>query len=402
MYLAPEVPALSSTFVYNEILQLRQNGVEVEVSSVHRPSAIASEQVLERIGQDIFYLYENSFAYSLLLFFRFFVTEPGRVYTSIRYLITDILRVGCFCRLSLGLAYRYLYSFYLARKLQQKNISHLHIHFAHVPSDIGMYAALLTGTPFSITAHANDIYERGWLLQEKVERSRFVVTISEYNKTYLISIGCDQEKIQVIRCGVDLERFSLWKSSDNRESLRIGSLGRMVPKKGFADLIRALAIVKGKGVGFNAEIAGDGPLREDLEKLVIKKGLQQNVTFLGPLKHEDVAEWLAGLDIFVLACCHDINGDVDGIPVVLMEAMASGVVVISTSVTGVAELVINNESGLLCEPNDYRGIGNAILTLQEDSVFSSTLAKGARERVEKYFALADNVCKLHQQIQDSN
>lgn len=397
MYLAPEIPALSATFVYNEILELKKKGYDIDITSVHRPETPASEEVYNRLGKDIFYLYDQSLFYCFFVCIKTLIISPKNTVKSLMILLGDMIRVGIKSRNSLGLLYRYLYSFVLAPKIINQSIDHLHVHFAHVPSDIAMYSAILTNIPFSITGHANDLFERSWLLKEKVDRSQFFATISQYNKDFLIRLGCNKNKIKIIRCGIDTTAFNFRKLELDNKKIRIGSLGRLVEKKGFADLIKAVSLLKNNGALFEVEIAGDGPLKKKLANVVSELGLQDDVSLVGALSHDKVGEWLDSLDIFALACCEDENGDVDGIPVVLMEAMAKGVIVISTDVTGVKELVVNEKTGILVMPKDYEGLASAIITIAHESLeHKKVMVQAARKHVEKNFSIASNCEKLTQ------
>ncbi|MBV5329580.1 MAG: glycosyltransferase, partial [Chlorobium sp.] len=243
---------------------------------------------------------------------------------------------------------------------KRESCTHLHIHFAHVPTDIGMYASLLTGIPFSFTAHANDIFERGWLLREKIARSKFTATISNYNRNWLISKGCQGEKIQIVRCGIDSSRFTPIPLKKIVAPFRIGTIGRMVEKKGFDTLIEAAALLKKKGVDLRLVVAGDGPMRTTLHELVDKLQLQDTVELSGSIANQDVPAWLHTLDLFVLPCREDQNGDMDGIPVVLMEAMLSGIPVISTRISGIPELITDEVSGLLIAPHEPHALARAM------------------------------------------
>ncbi|MBL4743518.1 MAG: colanic acid biosynthesis glycosyltransferase WcaL, partial [Cycloclasticus sp.] len=188
-YLAPEIPALSATFVYKEILKLKSFGVEVLPFSVHRPFTEASEPELRDLKKEVVHLYERSKKTVLMAHVFLLVTSPLRYLKSMGCLLSDMLLVGLLSRNSLGLVFRFFYAGHLAKTLIKQKCEHLHVHFAHVPTDIAMYASLLSGVTFSVTAHANDLFERGYLLKEKVARSAFFATISEFNKRYLVEKG---------------------------------------------------------------------------------------------------------------------------------------------------------------------------------------------------------------------
>jgi len=394
-YLAPEIPALSATFVYKEILMLQELGLDVVSFSVHRPSSKATERVLDGLKESVSYLYENKRLNIIRAHLSLLLTRPKRYFSAIACLIKDVMSVGLLSRNALGLVFRFFYAGYLADQLLKNKCQHLHVHFAHVPTDIAMYASAFSGVSFSITAHANDIFERGWLLKEKAKRSAFFATISEFNRRYLLESGVDAAKLKIVRCGVDAEQFSRRLGFVANEVVKIGLVGRLVEKKGIDTLIKAVALVKQKGLSFELLIAGSGPLDNELAQLVKTLGLDSTeVQFLGAMPHAEVAAFITRLDMFVLPCKQDSYGDMDGVPVVLMEAMLSGVPVISTELSGIPELVINETTGLLVKPNDETALAEAIIRLVNDETLREEMIVNAINKVQNDFSLAGNAQKL--------
>jgi glycosyltransferase involved in cell wall biosynthesis len=328
-YLAPEIPALSATFVYNEILRLEESGCQIVPLSVHVPLSAAREQIIDDLRNRTYYLYRTPKSRMLMAHLGVMIRRPVNYFSAFWMMLFDAVKMGLINRIGLGLFYRFFVAGQVARILLEEQCRHLHVHFAHIPADIAMYASKISGIPFSFTAHANDLFERGWLLDKKVRRARFVATISEYNRQFLSQKGAAEDKIHVIRCGVDAGNVRASNAIP-----KIGTLGRMVEKKGIDDLIRACKILKDQNIAFHLEIAGDGPMQSELQALVSDGNLSEQVHFTGPLAHEQVPHWLQGLDLFVLACKKDRNGDMDGIPVVLMEAMLAGVPVVSCRISG--------------------------------------------------------------------
>ncbi|MBW2706908.1 MAG: glycosyltransferase family 4 protein [Deltaproteobacteria bacterium] len=393
-YLAPEIPALSATFVYNEILDLEKSGYQVVPLSVHQPHSPAEEEALEDLGSRTKYLYLMPKSKMLWDNLHLLVRRPVRYLRVLASAVGDVWRVGLFNRVGLGLLYRFLVAAGVARILLDENCTHLHVHFAHIPTDIAMYAAGMSAVPFSFTAHANDLFERGWLLEKKVRRAKFAVTISEYNRQFLIEKGGPGDKIHVVRCGVDHEAFAAGNARPSNSIPKIGTLGRMVEKKGIDDLIRACQMLKDRNIGFNLEIAGDGPMQSELQALVNDGDLAEQVHFTGPLAHEQVPRWLQSLDMFVLACKKDRNGDMDGIPVVLMEAMLAGVPVISCRISGIPELIEDGQSGLLAEPGNPAELARVIDRLLSDDNLHNDFRTNAMAKVQAEFELSKNVAVL--------
>lgn len=390
-YLAPEIPALSATFVYQEILQLEELNVEIKPVSIHRPSNKAISDVLIKLESDTFYLYEQSFFKIIILNILSIISSPFKFFTVFRMALSDAINVGITTHIGMGLLYRFIIAAGFVNYLKNNNIVHIHSNFAHIPTDIAMYAAALHGVTYSFNSHANDLFERGWLLKEKVARAKFAVTISDYNKKFLIDKGANEKKISVIHCGVDTASFNKREYKELSNPPILGSLGRMVDKKGFDVLISACGIIKREGVAFKLQIAGGGPLKKELEDLVRTLDLTDTIDFIDSISHKDVFDWLKSLDIFVLPCKKDIHGDMDGIPVVLMEAMLSSVPVITTRISGIPELVVDETTGLICEPNDAISLAKKIQFLLSDIKYRDDLCENAILKVTAEFDLKENV-----------
>lgn len=394
-YLAPEIPALSATFVYNEILALQERGYQVVTLSVHAPSTAALENRVEALRVATHYLYRKGLADFIMAALSLLRETPRNFFRTIKMALRDASAVGLFSRTGLGLLYRFLVACRVSCLLREENCRHIHAHFAHIPTDIAMYAASLTGTTFSFTAHANDLFERGWLLPEKIIRSKFAATISEFNREFMVAQGGATDKIHIIRCGVDISRFSPRVINSSVPAYFIGTIGRMVEKKGFDTLIHSAAILQNNGIDFRLTIAGGGPFECDLHELARRLGLSSKVYFPGPIANENVPAWLHTLDIFVLPCQKDENGDMDGIPVVLMEAMASGIPVVSTRISGIPELISNELEGLLVEPRSPEDLAGAIARLLFNDELRNSLQEKAREKVRSEFDANINIERLN-------
>ncbi len=394
-YLAPEIPALSATFVYKEILKLNELGVDVTAFSVHKPYSEASDPALAELKKSVIHIYDIAKLQVIWTHICLLLSHPIRYIKTLWLLIQDMTTLGLFSRNALGLGYRFFYSAVLAKQLISKKCQHLHIHFAHIPTDIGMYASSLANISFSVTAHANDLFERGWLLKEKVLRSAFFATISEFNKRYLAGKGIDTDSVKIIRCGVDEKQFSKRLAPASNNKIQIGVVGRLVEKKGIDTLIHAVSILKNQNVGVELKIAGSGPLEQELSQLTRELKLSgHEVTFLGAMANTDVASFIESLDAFVLPCKMDRAGDMDGIPVVLMEAMLSGVPVISTKLSGIPELVIDGTTGLLTEPDDADALAKAIHQIKHDVNLRDKMIEQAIEKINSDFSLSINSQRL--------
>jgi len=395
-YLAPELPALSATFVYNEIFQLEKLGMEIEPFSVHENQENFSDPSLQNLKKITRLLYQTPVFTVVCDQINVLLKQPVSYSKSLILLFKDIIKTGAFTRLSLGMIYRFFYAGTLAKLLIERKCEHIHVHFAHVPTDLAMYAASLSGISYSVTAHANDLFQRGWLLKEKVERAKFFITISEYNRQFLIEKGADGNKITVLHCGVDPAQFSLRQNFIPSVIPKIGVVARLVEKKGIDHLINAVTDLKKKGKSYQLAIVGDGPLLDEHQALADSLGLSsKEVTFLGAIDHQEIASFIKSLDVFVLPCQKDSAGDMDGIPVVLMEAMLSGVPVISTPITGIPELIIQGETGLLAPIGSESELADCIEQSLNDGELTKVRVTKGVAKVKMDFSLIKNALRLY-------
>lgn len=389
--LAPDIPGDSSTFVYEELNALENTGLEIIPFSVHRPlrAAVGQEYLAERV----IYLYDMSIVRRALSGLLQLLLLPNK-HRAFAWLAQDMRECHFSSVAAWKLAFQFLTSARLAKHLVRQGCTHLHIHFAHVPTQIGMYAAVMAGIPFTVVAHANDIFERGQLLARKAERALKFLTISEYNLAYLLKVGVAPEHIAVVRCGVSFPIREERQPQAIQAIYRLGTLGRLIEKKGFDVLLKAVAQLRSSGHLVELSLAGDGPMLVELKTLASRLGLADCVQFEGNLSHDRVGAWMLTLDAFVLACKPDTNGDMDGIPVVLMEAMSQLVPVVSTRLSGIPELVVDGITGLLAEPGDATDLARCIGRLIDSPKLGQSLAQFGATHVRTEFGQAVNIHRL--------
>ena len=395
-YLAPEALTLSHTFIFREIMALEALGDSVSVYSLRRtpPSAMADEA--RCLAERVQHVYPVNPARLAGAHVAAAISHPLRYLRALLAAVGDALLA---CTTQPGSALKLLWHFAVAavtaRDLQFRGVQHVHAHFAHVPASIAMYAALIAGITFSFTAHANDIFVRGLILRKKAKRAAFVVCISEHGMRFLQSLGCNPRKLHVIHCGVDPAAFApKTTASVGGQPLRLLGIGRLVEKKGFHHLVDACSRLRRQGVAVECTLAGDGPQRQTLERMVSANGLQGVVRMVGAVQPDRVPGLMSEADVFVLPCIRDKDGDQDGIPVVLMEAMASGVPVISSSLSGIPELVRDGETGLLVPPGDPEALAGSIKAVCENGELRRKLSAGGRRFVEESFSLPGSVRRL--------
>ncbi|MEM9839130.1 MAG: glycosyltransferase family 4 protein [Pseudomonadota bacterium] len=393
-YLGPEIPALSMTFVYREIVGLRERGHQVSVYSVRRPDHVAEDA---DVG-DVTYLYDRG---AVGQFFAALGPALGNIGGTAKVklrVLSDLAKgFGEVGGQASFLAYQALVGVRLGKMLKDAGVEHLHIHFAHTPTQIGMYAAQFAGIPFSMMGHANDLFERPLLLKEKGDRSKAFVMISDHNAKVMRQTGVAEAKLPIVRCGVPDVPHALPQRKEYRDAPVIGSLGRLVEKKGMRDLIDAFAMVLPDVPQAKLEIVGNGPLREQIEAQIASLGIEERVELKGAMPNSEVLAWLKGLDLAVLACKRDPEtDDQDGIPVALMEAMAFGVPVISTEISGIPELIVDGQTGRLGKPGNAKSIADAMRASLTDYDATETLRQNALDHLRTEFSLDVNLARLEQ------
>jgi len=386
-YIVKSWPRLSETFVLNEILSLEQRGVRIRIFSVKEPDPGPSHPKVAQVRAEVTYLalwphWKKALPANL----RSFRRQPGRYLRVLLEATAKVIRHRRFAALR-----HFFKAGHLVDILHRKPADHLHAHFASTPTLVAMFTHQLSGIPYTFTAHAKDIYVNDPdMFRIKLERARAVVTCTEYNRSFLskqFAPLCDR-KVHCIYHGLDISEFNLSLSGKvNSGEPVILSVARLIEKKGLADLIAAADILRHLGRSFRVEILGDGPLRRTLEAQVKRLGLGDRVKLLGAQAHDTVCLAYERASVFVLPCVIASNGDRDGIPNVLLEAMASGVPVVSTSVSGIPELVESGVDGLLVPPNNPARLAGAIDRLLASREFRESLARAARAKIGSSFSL---------------
>jgi len=278
-----------------------------------------------------------------------------------------------------------------AGRLRRDGVSLIHSQWIHSGGTVGMYGAWLLGVPFSFTGHAADLFRERVALKDKIRRAEFIICISTFHRDLFRSLGAREEQLAIAYCGLDLGHFvALPRETRAGGPARILSAGRLVEKKGFTDLIEACRILAERGVSFRCTIAGSGPLEASLRRQVEDANLADRVIVTGEaLKQERIPEFMRDGDLFCLPCVWAADGDVDGLPQLLMEAMACGLPSLSTRLVGIPDLVRHGETGLLVEPHDPPALAEAIQSLIDDPERAARLAEAGRAWVHQRFDLAD-------------
>ncbi len=384
---------VGNAWVGNELMALADRGIPFRLHSLHKPTAtfFKSEQV-KQIAEQTNYIYPlgvwrvlTSLLLAPFIFPRYFFPALWNSFfgrkESFSIRLKSILHFCVSC--------------VWARSLRKQPVSHIHSQWINSCGTVGMYAAWLLKKPFSFTGHAADLFRERCALKDKIKRAEFIVCISSFHRDFYLSEGADPGQLIISYCGIDTGMFSPSPTSDagaetsDKTPIRLLSAARLVDKKGFKYLISACKSLADQGIDFSCIIAGDGPLLNELEYQIQQLHLGGRVTLTGrPILQEDIPSFMRRGDIYCLPCVWAEDGDVDGLPQMLMEAMACGVPVVSTRLVGIPDLIVEGETGLLAAPNNTQDLANQLRQLIEDSPLRSRLAINGRQQVENLFDLA--------------
>ncbi len=400
-YVLKMYPRFSETFVLNEILELERQGVEVRIFSLLKPDDGRFHAKLAQVRAKVFYLPQ----YPLFQFGEVWPAclalmrrDPRRFWRNLFYALTHLQDMGI---------KQFLRACVLADALGTEPVDHLHAHFASSATSVAMLAHVFTGIPYSFTAHAKDIYLDSIdlrLQRDKLTSAQFVVTVSDFNRSYLSALlrqgdrpGHRSASIRRLYNGIDLSQFdpTLGRNNDSTLPL-ILSVGRLVEKKGFEDLIRACAILRNAGLKFTCEIIGKGPRESALRELIATLDLSGTVLLVGPKPSEAIVSDYARATVFALPCLVGADGNRDGMPTVLVEAMAMGIPTVSTRLTGIPELIDDGSTGLLVPEHDPAALAGALTRLLNDPALHASMGRAARSETEREFDVRKNVALLYQ------
>jgi colanic acid/amylovoran biosynthesis glycosyltransferase len=359
VYVVSRFPKLTETFVVNEWWRVREH-VDLGFAALLREREEKVHPAAERLLPDVRFLPLASAA-TARANLRRLARSPRRYLTTLLSILVRSPRTHSGGRLK-GLV-TFAKAVLLAEHAEQVGATHVHAHFINQPATAAWVVHRLAGIPFSVTAHANDLFAGPALLAEKVREASFVACISRYNERFIRERVPAGGRIEIVHCGVDLERFPFRL---REEVSRLACVARLYDTKGHDDLLRAFAALGVAGGGLELDLVGDGPERPRLERLAHELGVAERVRFLGGLPTDDVREVLDKAGLFALAAVPHPSGAMDGIPVALMEAMAAGIPVVATALSGIPELVRDGETGLLVPPSAPAELAEALRRLVVD------------------------------------
>lgn len=389
-------PRLSETFIAQEILALERRGLEILIASLRHPTDRTIHPVHRSIRAELLYLPE------------YLHQEPHRVWDgwlrSRRYpgyararavWLGDLRRDPTPNRIR-----RFGQALVLAAELPP-DVDHLHAHFLHTPASVTRYAALITGLDWTVSAHAKDIWTLAeWEKRAKLAEAAWVVTCTEVGRSHLASLAPRHSSVSLCYHGLDLTRFqpaprrSIGKDgSDPEHPVLVLSVGRAVAKKGYDDLLAALALLP-NGLEWRFVHIGGGTLGRALKSQAESLGLSHRVEWRGALPQPEVLAAYREADLFVLASKVAKDGDRDGLPNVLIEAQSQRLACVSTNVSGIPELIQHGATGLLTPPANPGRLAEALLTLIRDPAGRAQLGAAGERRVRRLFAIDPGIDAL--------
>jgi colanic acid/amylovoran biosynthesis glycosyltransferase len=390
-YLLERFPSFGQTFCYREVAELERQGTKVHVYSIRRPVDEPKQDWDEQLVRRVNYLPEEN---ALVREVDRSVRE-GRVSAATRETLEKWGKQSDFLRLYQAV--------HVGLNMQQNGVRRLHAHFAGMAARTAFWINQFFGIPYSFTAHANDIFApRDFVvsLAKLLANASAIVTVSDYAAEFLRNRFPETvAKVHRIYNGVDLSRFRPVDFGGGIPAIL--SIGRLIEKKGFADLISACRLLKSRGRDFVCEIIGEGPLETALQSQIARDGLESSVKLVGPQTQSQIALRLANATIFALPCTREEGGGMDNLPTVIMEAMAAGLPIISTPLAGIPEMVENDFNGILVPEHDPNAVSAAIEYLIANPEQARRFGDRGREIAREKFTIeasGRDLCALFEKL----
>ena len=383
-YLFERFPSFGQTFCYREVAELDRQHVAPPIFSIREPKNEPPQDWDTHIVERVHYLPEEK---ELL--------EDVRRVAKKRKLATNIL--AALDEWGRGADFLRLYqAVYVGLRLGEMGVDHVHAHFAGMAARTAFWINNFFSIPFSFTAHANDIFVPTHFdvgLDKLVDTARAIITETDYAAQFLRERFPERAgRVHRIYNGLDFSEFG--RADFSSVPPLIVAVGRLIPKKGFSDLIRACELLAEHGKSFRCEIIGEGLIENELRGQIDELCLQDKVVLTGAKPQSQLRRRLAAANVFVLPSVIDPEGGMDNLPTVIMEAMATGLPVVSTNIGGIPEMVIENETGFLVQPGDAVAMADAINKIVGDASMARRLGQSGYERARTLFSIEKNVREL--------
>jgi glycosyltransferase involved in cell wall biosynthesis len=389
-------PRLSETFIAQEIRALEARGLPIRIVSLRRPTDRERHPVHREVAAPVLYLPEYLWREPVRVLRAWLAGRKRSTYRAARAAFAaDLKRDPTPNRIR-----RFGQALVLARELPPE-VGALHAHFIHTPASVARYAAILCGLPWSVSAHAKDIWTTpAWETREKLAAASWAVTCTEAGQRHLGNLAPAPDRVTLVHHGLDGERFPASEAAraarnggDSGDPVRLLSVGRAVPKKGYADLLAALARLP-RDLNWRLVHIGGGPLRKSLQRQARRLGIAERIDWRGAQAQQAVLAALREADLFVLASRIAADGDRDGLPNVLVEAASQRLACVASDLPGIAELIEDGVTGRLAPPGDAAGLARAIEALSREPAERARLGAAAEARVRRHFMLERGIDRL--------
>jgi glycosyltransferase involved in cell wall biosynthesis len=393
-YVLKRYPRISETFVASELIELERLGERLTVFAVSKPDEPFEHAFVRELRADVVYLPHRPWREPVRVaraLRRVVPANPSGWLSAARYSLWPPRRKG---------VRKLLQASVLRAEMDRAGIDHAHAHFATAAARLANLAWRMGGPPYSVTVHAKDIYHRQVRLdhlRDKLVPARFVATVSQANSDHLESVLELNGRLRIVPNSVNLRRLGPVRPRGVQDG-PVLAVARLIEKKGLGDLVAACGLLRCRGASPRLEIVGDGPLRPPLERAAARLGV--DARFRGALPQERVLELMERAAIFCLPCVVAADGDRDGLPTSVLEAMALGVPVVTTAVSGLAEAVLHERTGLIVPQGDPAALADAIARLQSDPELASRLSAEGRRHVERNFSIERSAALLRSLFQE--
>lgn len=404
-YVMSRFPKITETFILYEILELERSGLAVEVFPLLREKAKVVHPEAARLMPRVKFLPLLSGAI-LGAHLRLLRRRPGRYLATLAEVLWGTRKSLNFFVGALG---TWPKAVAMAERMQRLKVAHVHAHFASHPALAALIVHRLTGIPFSFTAHGSDIHIDQTMVGPKLRAARFAVTVCRYNIDFLAEACGDwvRDKLRVLHCGTDPEVFAPEVSTAGDTPPSAGKpftilcVGALREVKGHRYLIEACALLRARGISLRCRLIGEGELQRELQRQIDRAGLWEQVHLLGARPRAEVSAEMRAADVVVLPSILGSRGDREGIPVALMEAMASGKPVVSSRQSGIPELVEDGVAGLLCPPGDATALAEALAVLAADPALRRRMGVAGRRKILEEFDMRSSARALAAMLADS-
>lgn len=387
IYVLSRFPTISETFIVEELLELKRRGFQLTIFSLKSPKKDEpiSSSSLELMP---FVFYCPFINWPILVAnYTFLLTRPTLFFQSLLDIFRSLFFQPIELLKSLAVFPKTIYFSYV---ISYDDVIRLHAHFCNVPFVVARWLSKIHDVPFSVTAHNFDIFQQPPIeLSNRIKSASPFITISEFNRKELSRIAQEDLdlKIEVVHCGLDLDKFKP-REIIARNPISFLTVARLEYVKGLDTLLNACQIIRNIDQNFVCNIIGEGSQRHNLETRILELDLTKYVNLLGSRTHEEVIFYFQQAEIFILP------SRLEGIPVSIMEAMALGIPVVSTNITGIPELIDDGRTGLLVPPDNPSALADAIIKLMGDSTLRKNVVEFGRKKIENEFNIIRSVDRL--------